>query len=227
MGILARFRDLMMSNINAALDRSDNVEKALNEYMRSVNDDLGQIKAETAAVLAAESRAKRALDECSAEIGKLQRYAEKSVQSGNEAQALKFLEKKAAESAREPSLRAAYDAAALNAANMKRLQEKLTADFGELEARRAAIKGKLAAAEAQQKLNAAGSADRAGGAAMLDALEEKADRAYDEALALAELRRGAKAQDDLDAEFEAYRQDAPSKPEDELAELKKRLRRSE
>lgn len=225
MGILDRFRDLMMSNVNAVLDRSDNVEKTLNEYMRSVNIDLGRIKAETASVLAAESRTKRALGECQAEIAKLLRYAEKSVQSGNEAQALKFLELKAAETERMPALQAAYDAAALNASNMKRLQEKLSADIGELESRRAAFKGKLAAAEAQRKLNAAGSVDARSGAAMLDALEEKAERAYDEAQALAELRQGAK--DDLDAEFEQYKKGAASRPEDELAELKKRLRQSE
>ncbi|MHA6482194.1 PspA/IM30 family protein [Paenibacillus sp. strain BS8-2] len=226
MGILERFRDLMMSNINAVLDRSHNVEKTLDEYMRSINKDLGELKAETAAILAAESRTKRALDECSSEIAKLQRYAEKSAQSGNEAQALKFLEQKAAESERVTSLQAAYDAAALNAANMKQLQAKLSADIGELESRRAAIRGKLAAADAQQKLNAAGSVD-AGGASVLDALEEKADRAYDEAMALAELRKGTK--DDLDAEFEPYSKEdsATSKPEDELAELKKKLGQTE
>lgn len=225
MGILARFRDLMASNINAALDRSGNVEKTLNEYMRSVTGDLGKVKAETAAILAAESRTKRALVECQSEVAKLQRYAEKSVQSGNESQALKFLEQKAAESERVPALQAAYDAAALNAANMKRLQEKLTADIGLLENRRAAIKGKLAAAEAQQKLNAAGSVDGVG-SSVLDELEEKADRAYEEAVALAELRQGAK--DDLDAEFEKYRQqDEASTPEDELADLKRRLGRTE
>lgn len=225
MGILERFRDLMASNINAALDRSGNVEKTLNEYMRSVTSDLGKVKAETAAILAAESRARRALDECRSEIAKLQRYAEKSVQSGNESQAMRFLEQKAAETERVEALQAAYDAAALNAANMKQLQEKLTADIGVLENRRAAIKGKLAAAEAQQKLNAAGSVDGAG-ASMLDALEEKADRAYDEAVALAELRQGAK--DDLDAEFEKYRQqDEAMAPEGELAELKKKLNRTD
>jgi len=224
MSILARFRDLMSSNMNALLERSDNPEKAIDEYMRSVNGELGKVKAEAASVLAVESRAKRALDECRAEIAKLQRYAEKSVQSGNEAQALRFLEQKAAEAQREAALQAAYDAAATNAENMKALQEKLTSDIGELEARRAAIKGKLAAAEAQQKINAKGPLDRSGGS-ILDSLEEKADRAYDEAMALAELRK--EAANDLDAEFAKYEKRSQATPEDELAALKDQLRRKE
>ncbi|QNK57315.1 PspA/IM30 family protein [Paenibacillus sp. PAMC21692] len=222
MGILSRFRDLMTSNVNALLKRSDNVEKSLDEYMRSVNGELGKVKAETASILAAESRAKRALDECKAEIAKLQRYAEKSVQSGNEAQAMKFLEQKAAEAGKEAELQAAYHTAAGNAANMKALQEKLTADINLLEARRTAIKGKLAAAEAQQKINAADTAGVAG-ASMLDELEEKAERAYDEAMALAELRRDAAY--DIDAEFEQYEKAKETKPEEELAELKEKLGR--
>ena len=68
MGILSRFRDVMKANVNSLLARTEDPEKTVNEYMRSLSSDLGQVKAETAAVLSEESRAKRALDECSAEM---------------------------------------------------------------------------------------------------------------------------------------------------------------
>ncbi|WP_458464374.1 PspA/IM30 family protein, partial [Paenibacillus sp.] len=93
MGILSRFRDVMKANVNHMLSRAEDPEKSVNEYMRSLSSDLGQVKAETTAVLSDESRMKRALDECSAEVKKLQRYAEKSAESGDEDKARVFLEK--------------------------------------------------------------------------------------------------------------------------------------
>lgn len=94
MGILARFKDIMASNMNALLDKAENPEKMIDQYMRNVNSDLGKVKAETASVMAEEQRSKRALNECSAEIEKMQRYAVKALEAGNEDDARKFLEKK-------------------------------------------------------------------------------------------------------------------------------------
>ncbi|MGV2787192.1 PspA/IM30 family protein, partial [Clostridium perfringens] len=62
-GILSRFKDVMKVNVNALLDRTEDPEKTVDTYMRSLNTDLGQVKAETASVLSDERRAKRALDE--------------------------------------------------------------------------------------------------------------------------------------------------------------------
>ena len=47
----------------------------IDQYMRNLQSDLGKVKAETASVIAEESRAKRALDECNANITKMQTYA--------------------------------------------------------------------------------------------------------------------------------------------------------
>ena len=83
MGILARFKDIMASNINALLDKMEDPEKMIDQYMRNLESDLGKVKSETAAVMADEKRAKRELDECQAEIDKLQSYAEKAIKAGN------------------------------------------------------------------------------------------------------------------------------------------------
>ncbi|GJM74004.1 hypothetical protein HMSSN036_62200 [Paenibacillus macerans] len=115
MGILARFRDVMRANIGSLLERAEDPEKTIDEYMRQMNRDLGQVKAETASVQAEESRAKRALDECGAEVRKLQRYAEKAAESGDEERALGFLEQKAKQAERLGELQAAYEQSAANA----------------------------------------------------------------------------------------------------------------
>lgn len=226
MGILSRFRDIMASNVHALLDKAEDPEKTIDDYMRSLNSDLGKVKAETASVLADERRAKSALDECKAEANKLQKYAEKAAEAGDDGSALKFLERKAALAEKLNELQNAYESASSNAASMKQMQDKLVSDLGRLEARRVELKGKLAAAQVQQGLNNGGSS--LGIHSAFDAMEEKANRALDEAMALAELRAGAK-EDDLDDLIAQLERDpgtntntAPT-AEGELAAIKEKM----
>ncbi|WP_339275571.1 PspA/IM30 family protein [Paenibacillus sp. FSL W8-0426] len=196
MGVWTRFRDVMKANVNHLLERADDPEKVVDACMRSMNSDLGQVKAETAGVLAEESRAKRAVDECAAEIRKLQRYAEKSVQDGDEDRARGFLEKKAKLAGKMGELQAAHERASAKAKMMKHMQDKLVSDLNRLESRHAELKGKMADARAQQQANERNAALRSADAAF-KAMEEKANQALNEATALAELRAEAQG-DDLD-----------------------------
>lgn len=226
MGILSRFRDIMASNVHALLDKAEDPEKTIDDYMRSLNSDLGKVKAETASVLAVERRAKSALDECKAEANKLQKYAEKAAEAGDDGSALKFLERKAVLAEKLNELQNAYESASSNAASMKQMQDKLVSDLGRLEARRVELKGKLAAAKVQQGLNNSGSS--LGVHSAFDTMEEKANRALDEAMALAELRAGAKEDDldDLIAQLEkeqgTHTNTAPT-AEGELAAIKDKM----
>ena len=79
MGILSRFKDIMSSNINALFDKMEDPEKMIDQVLRDLESDLGEVKAETAGVMAEEARAQRQLNECQAEVDKLQSYAEKAV----------------------------------------------------------------------------------------------------------------------------------------------------
>ena len=54
MGILTRFKDIMSANINALLDKCEDPEKMIDQYMRNLESDLGKVKAETASVMAEE-----------------------------------------------------------------------------------------------------------------------------------------------------------------------------
>ncbi|WP_159883258.1 PspA/IM30 family protein [Paenibacillus puerhi] len=227
MEILSRFRAIMASNIQAILDKADDPEKTIDEFMRSLTSDLGKVKAETASVLADEQRAKRALDECRGEIRKLQSYAEKAVEAGRDEEARKFLERKRPLADKEEKLQASYDLASSNAASMKQLQDKLVADIGKLEARRVVLKGKMAEASFQQKVNASGSSTAGGQNSIFDSMDEKVDRAYHEAMAIAELRAGNK-KDDIDELFAQFEKQASNNdPDDELAAIKEKMKKKE
>lgn len=214
MGILSRFKDIMKVNVNALLDKVEDPEKTIDDYMRSLNSDLGKVRAETASVLADERMAKRAWDECRAEIKKLQHYACKSVEAGDDEEARRFLERKVTQAEKLEQLQASYDLASANAASMKQIQDKLASDMGQLEARRAELKGKMAVAKVQQALNSIVNKD-----SVFEALEEKVNRAYDKAMAIAELR--AESKDNLDALFAQYEKNTSA--EDELAEIKEKM----
>ena len=157
MGILTRFKDIMSANINALLDKCEDPEKMIDQYMRNLESDLGKVKAETASVMAEETRAKRELDECTEQVNKMQSYAEKALTAGNEADARKFLEKKQQLVSTQTALQQSYEAAAANAAKMRQMHDKLVKDIESLESRKAAIKAKVATAKAQERLNSIGS----------------------------------------------------------------------
>lgn len=70
MGILKRFKDIMSANINAMLDKAEDPEKMIDQYLRELQEDLRNVKSETATVMADEARCKRALTDCDEEIAK-------------------------------------------------------------------------------------------------------------------------------------------------------------
>lgn len=214
----------MKANMNDLVTKAEDPEKMMNNYMKQLNNDLGKVKAETATVSAEERRAKRALDEIKTEVNKLQRYAEKAAESGNEEQALQFLDRKVSQGEKLAELETAYNIASSNKKNMEQMQAKLSSDLRILEERRAELNGKIAATAAQQKINAMGSQVDVSGS-VFDVIEEKVNKAYDEAMAIAELREQPK--DDLDeliAQLESENNAAPHRnAEDELAAIKEKL----
>ncbi|KOC81188.1 PspA/IM30 family protein [Bacillus velezensis] len=222
MSILGRFKDIMSSNINALLDKAENPEKMVDQYLRNLNSDLGKVKAETASVMAEEQRAKRALTECQADAEKMENYAMKALQAGNEADARAFLERKAAVESRLTELQTAYQLASSNASQMRKMHDKLVADIGELESRRNAIKAKWSVAKTQERMNKLGSSVSNAGQSLtaFGRMEDKVNQALDHANAMAELNASPK--DDID-ELAAKYDSNQSSVDDELAALKQKM----
>ena len=221
MGILTRFKDIMSANINALLDKCEDPEKMIDQYMRNLESDLGKVKAETASVMAEETRAKRELDECTEQVNKMQSYAEKALTAGNEADARKFLEKKQQLVSTQTALQQSYEAAAANAAKMRQMHDKLVKDIESLESRKA----KVATAKAQERLNSIGSSVTGANNSMaaFSKMEAKANKMLDEANAMAELNQSQEDSDidNLAAKYDSAPQDAAV--DDELAALKAKM----
>lgn len=224
MGIVSRFKDIMSANINALLDKAEDPEKMIDQYLRNLESDLGKVKAETASVMADEQRCRRELDECNADIEKYQQYAEKAVLAGNDGDAKQFLAKKSQLTQKQAGLQQAYDLAAANATKMRQMHDKLVGDINELNSRKDSIKAKIAVAKTQEKLNKIGSsyAGAQNSMSAFDKMEAKANKMLDEANAMAELNTSS---DEADVENLASKYDTTESPalDDELAALKAQL----
>lgn len=226
-GILNRFKDIMSSNINALLDKVEDPQKMIDQYLRNLESDLGKVKAETAAVMAEETRSKRELNECSDSISKMQNYAERALLAGNEADARIFLEKKEELSKKLVSIQQTYDIAKENSTKMRTMHDKLVKDIGELNARRNELKAKMAIAQTQEKLNKIGSSVNGamGNMSKFDEMEAKINKKLDTANAMAELNSSNQGEniDDLMAKYDEPGNSSSSEVDDEIAKLKAKL----
>ena len=226
-GILSRFKDIMSSNINALLDKVEDPMKMIDQYLRNLESDLGKVKAETAAVMAEETKSKIELDECTDSINKMQTYAEKALLSGNEADARTFLSKKGELNNKLISLQQTYDIAKENSTKMREMHDKLIKDISQLNTRRDELKAKMAVANTQEKLNKIGSSVNGaiGNMSKFDEMEAKINKKLDTANAMAELNNSQKEEniEDLIAKYDNETKNTSSEIDDELSELKSKL----
>lgn len=215
----------MSSNIYALLEKAENPEKMIDQYVRNLNRDLGKVKSETASVMAEEQRAKRVLTECQDDMDKMERYAIKALEAGNEGDARKFLEKKAALAVRQSELEAALQLAVSNALQMKQMHDKLVEDINELESRKNMLKAKWSVAKTQERMNKIGSSvdQSSQSISAFERIEEKVNHALDKANAMAELNAGPKDEiADLTAKYDEPRD---NDIDQELAALKEKMKK--
>lgn len=220
MNILTRFKDIMSANINALLDKCEDPEKMIDQYLLNIREDLAEVKKETAGVMAEEKRAKRMLDDNQENIKKYTELAQKALKAGNEDDAKVFIAKKQGYDAQAVDFEKTYGIAHQNAEKMREMHDKLVEDIQSLEARRSTIKAKVAVAKTQSKINQINNSVESSSASIsaFERMEAKADRMLDEANSMEELNSTPK---DEAAELEKkYSGTNSQSVDDELARLK-------
>ena len=222
MGIMTRFKDIMAANFNALLDRAEDPEKMIDQYLRNLEQDFAKVKAETASIMAEEKSAKRKLDECDEEIARMTEYAKKAVAAGNDGEAKQFLTRKAELTQKRTVLEQNYTLACDNSAKMRQMHDKLAGDIASLKSKRDMLKAKVKVAETQKKINQMGSglADAGNNMAAFDRMEDKVNKMLDEANAMSELNASSEGNsiEELAKKYDA--QSGNSAVDDELAALK-------
>lgn len=222
MGILSRCRDILNSNINAILDKAEDPAKMIDQMLRQSREDLAEVKKETAAVMANETSAKRALDDCQAEITKYQNAAMNALKAGKDEDARKLLETKKIKETALAGLQENYDQAHQDALNMRAMYEKLESDIAAMEARADMIKGKAATAKAREHANKmTAGAGVSSSLEAFDRMEAKVNKKLDTANAMAQLNQQASAPDDLLKQYGGGV--ASSSVDEELERMKREL----
>lgn len=222
MGILSRFKNIMEANINALLDQAEDPEKMIDQYMRNLQEDFSKVKAETASVMADEKAAQRRLEECDEEISKMDLYARKAVEAGNDDDAKKFLARGNELKEQRKALETNYNQCKDASQKMRQMHDKLASDIETLNARRSTLKAKARVAKTQKKMNDLGSSIDGAGKDMdaFGAMEEKINKQLDEADAMAELNQSSEKAD-VDDLAEKYENSSSEEALDEqLAALK-------
>ena len=222
MGIMTRFKDIMAANVNALLDKAEDPEKMIDQYLRNLESDFAKVKAETASIMAEEKSAKRKLDECDEEITRMGGYAKKAVAAGNDNDARQFLTKKNELTQKREVLAKNYELAQASSIKMRQMHDKLESDISEMKSKRDMLKAKVRVAETQKKINEMGAGLESAGnnAAAFERMEEKVNKMLDEADAIGELNKSASGSDidDLASKYDAV--GTGSDVDDELAKLK-------
>ena len=226
--ILTRFKDIMAANVNSMLDKMEDPEKMIDQYLRNMERDLSSVKAETAAVMAVESAAKRKVEECKEEISKMETYAKKALKSGNESDARLFLQKKETLTTKLEALEKDCEIAVANSTKMREMHDKLADDIQKLSEKRTEIKTKLKIAKTTEKVNSMTSASGLNGnKSAFERMEEKANKMLDEANAKAELNTPKKDEvEDLMKKYDDENSDenkGSSAIDEELEKMKKEL----
>ena len=78
MGILDRFTSIVKANINELLDKAEDPEKMVDQYLREMTESLAEVREATAGVMAEEKRCKKLVDENMAEMTKYEELARKA-----------------------------------------------------------------------------------------------------------------------------------------------------
>lgn len=223
MGILSRFADVVKSNLNDLLDKAEDPAKMVEQTLLDAREDLAKVRKETAGVMADAKRAAREYAECEQKVKEYTMAAQNALKAGNEADARALLEQKQTYETNLVSLKSAKDLTEANAKKLQEMHEKLTRDIQTLEAKRSAIKAKVATAEAQEHMNdvVAGGTKAKASMETFDRMEEKADRMLDAAMAESELTSDSMEADDLLGKYSGGGDEITV--DDELAKMKAEL----
>lgn len=223
MGMIGRFTDIMKSNINAALDKAENPAKMIDQTLRNAREDLAKVRKETANVMADAKNAEMEYNECKQQSEQYASAARNALKAGNENDARALLEQKQVYDNNLVALGQAKELSASNAQKMKEMHDKLTRDIQGLEAKRSAIKAKVATAKAQEHINDVVSGGDKAKSSMekFERMEDKADKMLNAAMAEADLNEGKTDANDLLNKYSGGNDDTGV--EDEIEKMKKEL----
>jgi phage shock protein A len=214
MSFFNRVRDLVSANLNAMLDRAEDPEKMVNEYLRQLNESLYEAKTHVAASMADETKLHNKMVQYQSEADQWQLKAEAALKGEQEDLARQALARKLQAQKLADSYKDQYEAQDQQVEQLQDALVQLESRIAEARSKRDLIIAKKNRAETQETIQrtvrglvSTNAMDKLG------QLEERVDDRLAQADAMAKLEQGTlearfadlEGQQELDHEFEALR----------------------
>ena len=212
--MLTRIRDLVSANLNSMLDRAEDPEKMVSEYLRQLNSNLSEAKVSVASAMADETKLHTKMVEFQSQAEQWQRKAGAALGAGDEDLARQALSRKLQAQKLADGYRQQYESQDQQVEELQNALVQLEQRISEARARRELIVAKQNRAQTQEAIQRTvrGLGD-INAMDKLGQLEERVDDQLARADALAQLNRGPleskfedlEAKQELDSELEALK----------------------
>lgn len=215
--MLTRIRDLVSANLNTMLDRAEDPEKMVNEYLRQLTSNLNEAKISVASAMADETKLHSKMVEHQAQADQWQTKAQAALRAGDEDLARQALSRKLQAQKLADGYRQQFETQDQQVEELQDALIKLEARIAEARAKRELLIAKQNRAQTQEAIQrTVRGLGNIGAMDKLSQLEERVDDRLNQADALAKLERGT-----LEARFEDLEQD--QELDSELEALKRSM----
>ncbi|TWH60883.1 phage shock protein A (PspA) family protein [Desulfitobacterium sp. LBE] len=217
MSLFKRVSDNIRANLNSLLDKAEDPEKMLDQYLRDMEEDIAEAEVAVAKQLAVAWKFKAQLDDAVALVEKREAQAMEALGNNREDLARRALEDKKINKAKSEEFRRQYESSSAMAEQLRSELKEMKNEYEKLRIKRDTLVARAQAAKAQQEIHGAVSGlGKDSTRRNFDRMEDKVLRMEAEAKVAGDLR-----EKDLDQELESLGKDAEI--EKELAALKERL----
>ena len=141
--ILKKFTKIMNANVNSILDKMENPEKMMNQYITDMEEDIADVKMQTAGVMAEAKLIENRISVMESEISSYEDMIREALNKTDETAALVLTKKKIQLQDELSKLKEAKSVADDNVRKMREMYEKLTSDLSVLKLKRDTLKSKL------------------------------------------------------------------------------------
>lgn len=218
MSMLKRVRDILSSNINALLDKAEDPEKMLEQYIRDMEESYQEAKVAVTQAIASKNRIEAKYNKQVEEVAKWEKNAILAVQKGQDDLAKEALKRQADAEKLRDTYKAQLDQQSAEVENLKSVLSKLESKLDEAKNKKELLITQAKNAKAQKKIydtmSKVGNEHATRG---FDKMADKVEQMVAEAKASAELNT-----DSLEEKFAALQNDG-GEVEDRLAALKAKL----
>ena len=216
MSIFKRMKNIVSSNVNAALDSMEDPSKMIDQTLRDLHKDLENVRKQTAEMMAQERMLGSEVENMEGTVKKLTAYAEKAVKAGNDDDARKFLKQKNDVLSQLASKKQLHTQMVSDVKKLRDMQQSLSNKISEMDRKKSSIKLKDEHAKAQEKMNKITSSVDSSSLSKFDEYEKKIDAKLYSAQAMEELNKDPNDVSDLMMQYDSGLSDV----DDELAALK-------